>query len=220
MTRQQKILAGCLVVLALAIGYAVFETPRQQVAPRETTVRPQSRAKAPEILAQVRQAENRLQIELLEPPPREFSGVERDLFGTIFPPPPPPPPPPPAPPMPKLPPPPLPEPVVAPPPATFVPTVRFSVLGYLEVEGRRIVFLESEGETFLARAGESFGDDFRVVELTPQRLVIEQAGVSRPIVLPLQDEQGGISTFEGSADPAAGGGMPRSRPSRTPGRLF
>ncbi len=216
MTRQQKILVGCLVALALAIAYAVWETPEQDVAPREPGARPGAKS----VASPAPQDERRLRLELMEPSGNDFPGAERDLFGPLYAAPPPPPPPPPAPPLPKLPPAPTPAPVAPPPQVAFAPPARFTVLGYLEVDDRRVVFLESEGETFLARSGETFGGDFRVVELSPQRLVIEQEGIPRPIVLPLEDDQGGMTSFGSPADTSAGGGTRRSRPARVPGRLY
>ena len=76
---------------------------------------------------------------------------------------------------------------------------RFEVLGYLEIENRRVVFLETGGEVFLARKGESFGDDFRVVEMNDERLVVSQRGLPRPVTLELEAEQG-VTGF-GSAAP-------------------
>ncbi len=87
---------------------------------------------------------------------------------------------------------------------------RFEVLGYLEIENRRVVFLETAGEVFLARKGESFGDEFRVTDMYDERLVISQRGVPQPITLQLQNKQGvtqlgGAGSFSGRAPNAVPG---------------
>lgn len=68
------------------------------------------------------------------------------------------------------------------------PPVRFSYLGFLEVEGRRVVFLESDDKVHLAREGETFGDGFRVLELKEDHLVIARGEEGMRQVIPLAEE--------------------------------
>jgi len=75
---------------------------------------------------------------------------------------------------------------------------RFEVLGYLEIENRRVVFLETGGEVCLARRGESFGDGFQVMEMNDERLVVSQRGVPGTTTLELEEKQG-VSGFGGAA---------------------
>ncbi|WP_305043673.1 hypothetical protein [Geoalkalibacter sp.] len=213
MTRanQKKLLAGCLVGLVCAAGYAAWQSPRQQrvsdsvetpravAAPRRAAPAEAARPAAPESV----------RLDLLEEGETTFPGSVRDLFGPLFaaptvpvaPPAPPLPPPPPTPVA-------MPEPGPTVEPVATLPSTPFSVLGFVETEGRKTVFLEAGGEVFLARQGETFGSDFEVTELTPQRLVIAQQGKPHPIILPLQ-ERPAVSSFGSPPAPAASPGAAR-----------
>jgi hypothetical protein len=184
MNRQKKILAGCLALLVLAGLYAWQQTPRSQRAeigsapPRATAP---ARRNTPAV-AQVVEQEARLRLELLERRNAAFPGYRRDLFGALFTAPVGQPPAPPAPPMPTRP----PElEVLAPPVQSVVvaPRVHFDVLGFVVVDGSKTVFLDQDGEIFVAREGQVFGDDYRVIELSEEYLVIDQPGQSQPIIL-------------------------------------
>ncbi|WP_305046721.1 hypothetical protein [Geoalkalibacter sp.] len=218
---QKKLLAGCLVALACAGVYAGWQSPRQQrvADPGETSRTAAATRRAAPAEAPKAAAPERLRLDLLEEEATSFTGSARDLFGPLFAAPTVPV----APPAPPLPPPPppvvLPEPQAAADPAALMPPVRFNVLGFVETAGRKTVFLESGGEVFLAREGETFGSDFQVTELTPQRLVIAQQGSPYPIVLPLQ-ERPAVSSFGSPAAPAASPGAPRRMlpPPRPAGR--
>ncbi len=216
MTRQGKILLVCLAGLLLALAYSYLRSPEQQRIERtggeggkgrmaRGRVSPAGDEGADEgALPRLRLKAGHDQ----KDPGGDFVQSGKDLFAPLYSG------------GPKLSPPSAP---VAPPsavsvtgpeddPVDFMPTipsvpvvesapqpVRFEVLGYLETEGRRVVFLETGGEIFLARRGESFGDEFRVVEMSDERLVVSQRGVPRPITLELTEERG-VSRF-GSADP-------------------
>ncbi|SDL95644.1 hypothetical protein SAMN05660860_01532 [Geoalkalibacter ferrihydriticus] len=209
MTRPKKILAVCLVLLVLAAGYAWWQTPRQQqLGETATTVRTPAvsrRAATPAPPPVTDDA--RLRLELLETAAEEFPGFQRDLFGPLFAAPPGPPPAPPAPPVPA--PPPQPAEAPAPPePVAVAPQVRFKVLGFVEVGKERTVFLDRDGDVYLAREGQSFGRDFLVTELSRERLVIEQQGRAHPIILPLE-EPSGVSVLGAPGAPATQPGAPR-----------
>jgi hypothetical protein len=216
MTRQGKILLVCLVGLLLALGYSYFRAPEQQrvVRTEEETAKGRVKPTKASTPREGKSGEDSLPRLRLEPDPgREDRGGEyvqtgKDLFAPLYsggv----------------KTPPPPAPA-EISPAvmgtepeenPADLMPAVsavpafesaaqpaRFEVLGYLEIENRRVVFLETGGEVFLARRGESFGDDFRVVEMNDERLVVSQRGVPRTITLELEGEQG-VTGF-GSAAP-------------------
>ncbi len=186
MNRQKKILLVCCALLVLAIVYALVSGPEKQ---RVVTDRPAGR--------EVRQKEPapeerpRVYLELLAPEAGDFPGAERDLFAALFPAPARAPAPPPAPSAPVAPPPPAPEretPSSAspPPPSRPVePPVRFTYLGFLEADGRRVVFLERDDRIYLAREGETFGDGFRVLELSPDKMVISRGEDGRRQTIPL-----------------------------------
>ena len=187
MNRQKTLLLVLLVILALAVAYALLSGPKQQRVVRSPGLSEdvQQQAATP--------AERpRVYLSQLEPQAGEFPGARRDLFAPLYAAPERPPAPPAPPPV-TPPPPPRPEPrettpAPTPSPRAAEPPVRFSYLGFLEMEGRRVVFLESGDKVHLAREGETFGDGFRVLELTESQVVIARGDEGRPQVSPLAED--------------------------------
>ena len=188
MSRQKQLLAVLGVVFVLALGYAFWASPR----PREvaTTVEaPQPRRPVAERPADASARETLVRLDLLTRDGERFAGYKRDLFNypRVAPPPPP-----------QI----VKPPVTAPPPsieftepAPVSPEVerelaRFTFLGFLEKERMKTVFLSSEGETFLVKKGETFGEEneFQVTNLTPEMLVIRHSEDPRAITIPLVEQ--------------------------------
>lgn len=208
MKRKPLLLIILLLVLALAVGYAFWATPRQQrvnpasrQAPGDTT--PTAKGlQAPR--------EDGVRLDLLEEKTDRFPGYSRNIFGSILPPPPPSKPVVKAPPVAAAAPAPSPPPAAAAPAAPVLPQLAsFTFLGYLEKGGEKTVFLSQDDELFVVKKGDRFGADkeFQVVGLTPEELVIAVRGESRQITVPLVENQPLIPAFKagkGGRSPAAG----------------
>ncbi len=99
MNRQKLLLLVLVALLAAAIAYAIFASPRQERVPAQTgkqSARPRPETRGKETGSAFGPS---VRLELLEKEKVKFPGVRRDLFGTLFvekPPAPPPPPPPPS----------------------------------------------------------------------------------------------------------------------------
>jgi hypothetical protein len=201
MNRQRLLLLILLGVLALALAYAFWATPRQQRVPADgrpaATPRPGS--------APPRQPEetNRLRLELLTREEKEFPGATRDIFRFFGAPPVEPPPPPPP-----VEPPPLPpeEPLAEEPvtPEVRQELAQFTFLGYLQKNGIKTVFLSSNGEIFVVKKGNVFGKEkrFQVTGITPEQLTIRQGDDPRPITIPLVEQAPLIPGQPGGRPPA------------------
>jgi hypothetical protein len=189
MSRQKQLLAVLAVVFVLALVYAFWASPRtQEVA--STVEAPPPRRPVAEGPADAPTGENRVRLDLLTRDREKFAGYQRDIFNypRVAPPPPPPqvlkppvtPPPPP---------------IESTEPAPVSPEVerelaRFTFLGFLEKEKVKTVFLSSEGEIFLVKKGETFGEEneFHVTNLTPEMLVIRRREDPRAITIPLVEQ--------------------------------
>lgn len=210
MNRKKLLLLLLFVVLLLALLYAYLASPgsRRTAAERST--------RAPRINSATPETQDRMvKLELLDRETEPFKGIQRDLFGDLFPPPkvvkPPPPPPKPVvkPPMPVQ--------VKRPSPVEVVrrDLARFTFMGYLRKQESWTIFLSSDNEIFLVQEGDRFGrnDQFHAVEISPEQLVIEQATQGR-IVIPLVEKQPLIPSSLPAA-PDAGSGMNASPSSAT-----
>jgi hypothetical protein len=184
MKRKPLLLIVLLILLGLASWYAYRTMPHQQRISSSTTRPPAAAAPAEE--------KTGLQLQLLKERDETFPGYRRNIFGSVLPPPPSPPKPAPVP-APK--PTPAPAPVPAPPPRPAQPLqealARFTFLGYLEKDGTRTVFLQRDNDLFVVKKGSRFGPDqkFEVVGMSPEQLIIRQAGDDRDITVPLTEKQ-------------------------------
>jgi len=183
MNRKKLLLCALLLVLLLALFYAFWASPRQERIARSGSSSPRTTASP----ATSKGDDRVVRLDLLEQSGGEFKGIQRDLFGTLYPPPK----------VVKRPPPPV---VVPPPPPVVRPPTpveivrrelaRFTFMGYLRKQERWTIFLSAGSEIFLVQEGDRFGQNnqFHAVEITPQQLVIEQASQGR-IVIPLVEKQ-------------------------------
>lgn len=213
MKGKPRILLVLLVLLGLAVVYAVWMSPRQEEAPvRHAAV--QSRHEAatgpsgdlPE-----------LQLEWLNAEPQAYPGARRDIFqfrslrrpvsAKKA-----------APPRKVLP---LPE-VKRPEPVVLSQKVsrelsRFTLLGFVETSTGKTVFLSSGGETFIARVGQSFGRDqeFLVERIDDNQLVVSLAGAEALIEVDLVENE----PLAVSSRPATVRRAPRPLPGKTAGQL-
>ena len=183
MNRQKLLLAILLGVLALALVYAFWKTPRQRQVVN-TPGSNMSRHRAPQALKKESSGgRTRVHIDLLNREKQAFPGAKKDIFGPLYVEKPPPPPPP-APPVVRVPP---PASQVAPPAPETVQKqlARFNFLGFLQKDGEKTVFLSSGNDIFVVKKGSRFGKnkEFQVAELTPEKLVIHQDDDPRPITI-------------------------------------
>lgn len=187
MSRQKLLLGTLLGILSLALGYAYWGSPRQErVVP---VVRTPAQAKGVEVMpvAERTSDRRRVRLDILERGVEAFSEPKRDIFRLARPRPVlPPPPPPPV--ITQAPPVAAPPPVLAPSPPP-IPLPRFTVLGLLQKEGGRSIFLSLNSAIFVVKEGTRFGDrqEFVVEKLTDQQLVIRQEGLPVPVTVSLSD---------------------------------
>lgn len=188
MSRQRLILTLVFGLLLLALGYAYWATPRQQKVA----------AKGPAKTAEGRETEARgapsaprgtLRLDLLQREDEGFPGFKRDLFSLKKPAPPPPPMPPPLP---------LPvRPLLSPPAAdqdagsVARALGQFTFLGFLQKDGAKTLFLSSQGEIFVAKRGDAFGNqkEFVITEVSAETLTIRQGSGPGVITVSLQEQQ-------------------------------
>jgi len=210
MNRKKMILIALLGVLALALLYAFWASPEQQ---RVTTSVAEPPAKKTATSTD-NVTKKKVKVELLDKDYGTFKGIQRNLFGDLYP-------------RPKVvkPAPPSPKPVVVKPPpkpAVKAPTpvevvrrelARFTFMGYLRKQDSWTIFLSSRDEIFLVKEGDRFGpnNQFHAVEITPEQLVINQATQGR-IEIPLVEKQPLVP----SSLPAASNNLVPSRSAQRP----
>ena len=195
MNRQKLALAVLLVVFAVAVMFGILHRPPQQTVAR---LKYTSGMKADASRTGGRaQEENRLRLDLLDANQPRFSGFQRNIFRPIFPaemksplyplnagkpvlPVPPPPPPQPAPP-----------PYVEPSPAqkAMEDVGRFTFLGFLQKENRKIIFLSRDKEIFLVRKGDKIAGKYEVAGITAEALTISLPVTGEQIVVPLMENK-------------------------------
>jgi hypothetical protein len=189
MNRQRLILAVLVVLLALAIGYALLRSPKQRKA-EKLTFSPGAVATGPKTGVTVGQ-ETRVRLDLLQKNQVAFTGFKRNIFTPLFrdmsklppakpvlPAPPPAPPPP------------------APPPSAMVPNTveqdmaRFTFLGFLEKDRKKTIFLSQGKDIFLVKKGERLAGKYEAVAITDEALTIRPLGSEgNEIIIPLFENQ-------------------------------
>ncbi|MEJ2699547.1 MAG: hypothetical protein P8Z70_07800 [Desulfuromonadales bacterium] len=201
MNRQKLLLVILLGVLALALVYAFWKTPRQRQVVATAVKKPGSKSRSSALKKEPTKVQTRLRIDLLNRENQPFPGAKKDIFGPLYvvkPPPPPPPPP-----------------VVRAPPVAPAPEIvqkqlaHFNFLGFLQEEGEKTVFLSSGNDIFVVKKGSRFGKnkEFQVAELTPEKLVIRQDDDPQPITVPLV-EKGPLAPTIMKAPAEVGARMP------------
>ncbi len=190
MDRKKLALLILLAVFACAVVYAFWRQP-----PRRTVERlkysPGMRADVARAAPKVRN-DSKLHLELLDREMPRFSGFRRNIFRPIFageskmsllprnpvklpvPPPVPPPPPPPPP---------------TPAQRAMEEMSRFTFLGFLQKENRKIIFLSRDREIFLVKKGDKLAGRYDVASITDQALTIKLAETGEQLVVPLQENR-------------------------------
>jgi hypothetical protein len=187
MTSKQLLLGALLGVLVLALGYAYWASPSQERAVQAS--RPSSNSKRVQTLSSVEGPtdQRRVRLDILARRVEAFSEPKRDIFRLLQP-------------RPVLPavPPPLPMITVAP-PVVRTPIVMstpspvrvpsFTLLGFLQKEEERTVFLSLNNHIFIVKKGTRFGNnkEFIAEKMTKKKLVIRQDRVSEAITVSLSD---------------------------------
>jgi len=194
MDRKKLILVILLAALACAIAYAFWrQPPRRTVEKLKYTSG--MRAGAARAAAPTAQDDIKLHLELLDRETARFSGFRRNIFRPIFsgdmksslmprnpaktvlpvPPPPLPPPPPPPPPTPAQ--------------MAMQDVSRFTFLGFLQKENRKIIFLTRDREIFLVKKGDKLAGKYDVASITDEALTIRLEGSGEQIVVPLMENR-------------------------------
>lgn len=175
MNRKRLLLYILLAVLAMSVGYAYWATPRQEKVTAGRTENPrQGPGKDSDDLADPEEM-HRVEFDLLGREPVPFPGAERDIFNFRQKP------------VKVAAPAPRPAPSVAPPvappppsarPVVSQPLSKFEFLGFLEKEGKHIVFLSSADEIYVVREGERFGRnrEFEVADIADNVLTVQRIG--------------------------------------------
>ena len=197
MNRQKLILFCLMVALALALVWSYFRIPRQQtVSARKYTIgqRPPASAAGPARSAATTRIEPRsaggVRLDLLDREMPEFRGYRRNIFRPVFvdqvkqaklraaaikarplPRPPPPPPPPPI------------KPAVDEKPRAEL--AKFTFLGFLQKDKRKIIFLSKDKEIILVRKGDIFAGRYEAASITDQALTIKVTDTGEEIIIPL-----------------------------------
>ena len=190
MDRRKLILAVVLVIFAGAVVYAFLHQP-----PRRTVDKLKystgMRAEAPRT-APGAPDDKRLRLDLLDREMPRFSGFKRNIFRPIFsgemklaslprtpakpqlpvPPPPAPPPPPPTPAQ-----------------QAMEDVGRFTFLGFLQKENRKIIFLTRDNEIFLVKKGDKLAGKYDVTSITDEALTINLQATGEQIVIPLMENR-------------------------------
>ncbi len=184
MDRKRLALLILLAVFACAIAYAFWrQPPRRTVEKLKYT--PGMRADVARAAPRARN-DIKLHLELLDREMPRFSGFRRNIFRPIFsgetkvsllprnpiklPVPPPPPPPTPA-------------------QRAMEEMSRFTFLGFLQKEDRKIIFLSRDREIFLVKKGDKLAGKYDVASITDQALTIKLMETGEQLAVPLQENK-------------------------------
>jgi hypothetical protein len=191
MNRQKVILAAVLALFAISLVYSFTHQPSlKTVATLKYT--PGTTADVSRQVNRLRD-DTKLHLELLDQELPRFSGFRRNIFQPIFheemksppilakPTLPIPPPPMPAPP-------PSPPPAPAPDPARTE-IARFTFLGFLQKDNRKIVFLSRDKDIVLAKKGDKIAGKYEVANITDEALTINLPASGEQIVIPLVENK-------------------------------
>jgi hypothetical protein len=66
---------------------------------------------------------------------------------------------------------------------------RFTFLGFLQKENRKVIFLSRDNEIILVRKGDKIAGKYEVASITEQALTINLMGSSEQIVVPLLENR-------------------------------
>lgn len=189
MNRQKMLLFILVIVLIAAIVYAFFRMPQQKSVERlkYASGAPASRA----VGEAVKGDDKKVHLELLDRQVSAFSGFKRNIFSltplkskvaTLPPPPPPPPPPVPLPPPPPPPPPPPSEEAL-----TKAEMAKFTFLGFLRKDNKKIMFLSKDNEIFVVGKGDKIANRFEITSITDDFMTIQSIPDGAQTVIPLME---------------------------------
>ena len=192
MNRKRLTLAILLGILAFCLVYAYLAAPRQQKASPRATAGNNVKSGIERLQAQSPQ---RVRLESMKRQETPFPGADRDIFRfkerpvrVVLP-------------AAKTPAPdPVPVPVVVEVAKPVMPTPieltqkalsKFTFLGFMSKQGERTVFLSSEGELFVVKAGERFGTkrEFLVTGIEAQFLKVRRDGDAQAVQVPLVENE-------------------------------
>jgi hypothetical protein len=189
MDRRKLALAILLVIFAGAVAYAFLRQPPHRTV-EKLKYTSGMKAAVSRTAPKVRD-DYKLHIELLDKEMPRFSGFRRNIFRPIFagdikpslmprnpakmalpvPPPPPPPPPP------------------TPAQMAMEDVARFTFLGFLQKDNRKIIFLTRDNEIFLVRKGDKIAGKYEVASITDEAMAIKLMGTGEQIVVPLTENR-------------------------------
>lgn len=189
MNRQNKMLLILALILAGALMYAYHWYPRQEFVTGDVESL-RSQPQGSNVGGQSQSALAGLRLNFYQENRGEFRAPKRDIFSPLYvekkivrkpvkPAPKP---------KPVVKPKPVPKPkvVAAPPPVKQQPIANFVLLGYLDKDSERTVFLGLKDEIFIVKTGDLFAKEYRVAELTPDQLLIRRESDSREIRIELK----------------------------------
>lgn len=188
MNRQKGLLLILILIFVATAVYAYLRLPRQKSVERLKF----TSGKAAESVRQdksVKPDKRRLHLELLDQPLPHFTGFRRNIFWlpsmetrkklSL----PPPPPPIPTPPPPPQPPPPSPEQIQQ--QAAKAEMAKFTFLGFLKKEKRKLIFLAKDKEIFVVQQGDRIARDYEVTSITDEALIMRSQSGGGELVIPL-----------------------------------
>ncbi|MBN1141088.1 MAG: hypothetical protein JXB25_04745 [Deltaproteobacteria bacterium] len=180
MEKQKKLLNVMVGILALAVGYALWDYPQQQeVAAVAPAPKPAGRKPARQSVAAPAEGEYRIRFDWLAAG-GDFRGAAQDLFGPL-----------------REPPKPLPPPRRETAPdagqksAVPVPggAEQLKYLGYLKVDRQQRFFVSHRDAVFVARLNEPFGKEreFRIRRADPKAIHLQRQGSDTLMEVPLME---------------------------------
>jgi len=193
MNRQKAVLVALGALFLCSLVYSFFRMPKQERVGK-LTYQPGMTAPPARVNQSRGSDETRVRLDLLERKPGGLPSGGRNIFHSLFnagtmkpsvPLPPPPPPP---------------ERKVEPPPLPTLPHVveptplqrdmaKFTFLGFLKKEARKIIFLSTGKEIFLVKKGDKISGKYDVTSLTDEALTITSIQGGGEIVIPLVENR-------------------------------
>jgi len=196
MNRQRLLLFCLLILMVLSVIWSYFRMPRQKTvstlkyAPGQQSTRAERSSAGTSPTSDRRQGAAALRLDLLDQEAPEFKGYHRNIFKPIF--------------VdetkraqmmnvatkkrrPVLPP---PHPVSVQPMVTEAPRpelAKFTFLGFLQKDKRKIIFLSRDKEIILVKKGDIFAGRYEASFITDQALTIRVTDTGEEIVIPLME---------------------------------
>jgi len=196
MSRERLLLFCLLILLVLTMVWSYFRMPRPKTVatlkypPRQQATRTERGGAGTSSTPDRRQGAAALRLDLLDQQVPDFKGYHRNIFKPLFvdetkmaqaraaikkrrPVLPPPPPPVPV------------QPMVMEPPRPEL--AKFTFLGFLQKDKRKIIFLSRDKEIILVKKGDVFAGRYEASSITDQVLTIRVTDTGEEIVIPLME---------------------------------